>query len=382
MKRFDILTSPHEGMVAGVLLIAAIVTSGALAKRSVEPEVDTAPASNEAWSGMVRPTDPSTIAATSAITIGEVLVSVGEEVQAGQPVARHDVADRERELAALQLEIERVTREIANHESALEWHQDAIRRLLSGADAPDQLMIAEREAQQIPMRQAKDSPERAEVAYEQAARKARRLEELAAAGLVAQQDAEDALFAMRLAADDLANARRAAELATRVTAAQATQVRTARERSLADRRRQKADQQSALEQARLQLKAVQMRLDETTEAIADPFIRAPRAGVVMELLVDAGDRLPAGALVARIARLDMMAVDVDVPPLLVNALRAGGQARVDVPSAGIESRMARIQSIAPLPNEAGRYPVQLVFANPDHVRLAGQAAQVWFTHGK
>ena len=64
MERTNPLTSRRGGLVAGSILIVALLTSGFLAKRSVEPnEVDHAPA--EALVGMVRPTDVGTEMQTS-----------------------------------------------------------------------------------------------------------------------------------------------------------------------------------------------------------------------------------------------------------------------------------------------------------------------------
>jgi multidrug resistance efflux pump len=377
MQRSDLLTSKPGGVVAAALLGVALITSGALAKRSALPEAEADSAITEAFAGLVRPTDVGSIAASAAMTIAEVAVSVGDEVAAGQPIARLDSRESERELAQVSLELERATQDVSHRENALTWLQATMRgEAATSTDAPARLALAEREAQQVPMRQAKDSPERAQVAYEQTLLKARRMEDLARAGLTPQQDVEDARFAIRLAADDLANARQAAQLADRVHSAEVAQARARRELSLAEQRRQLGELRAALDQAMLQVKSTQMRYDVVHAAHADPFIRAPRATAVTELLVSAGDRLAAGALIARIARLDPMTVDIDVPPMIINARHVGDTAHIDVPAVGMLQREARIRSIAPLPNDAGKYLVQLAFANPDHARLAGQLAHV------
>jgi hypothetical protein len=86
--------------------------------------------------------------------------------------------------------------------------------------------------------------------------------------------------------------------------------------------------------------------------------------------------VPAGTLLAKIAPLDPVAIDIDVPPAAVNLLATGGLARVDVPAVKLLDGEARIRSIAPLPGEDGRYSVQLTLANPTRARLAGQTAHV------
>jgi multidrug efflux pump subunit AcrA (membrane-fusion protein) len=360
--------------------VGTLVASGTLANRAVVPAGDRDHAAAEPLSGFVRPTDVSSIAAPAAVTIADVLVAVGDELEGGQPIAVRDLPESARETAQIDLEVERATHEVAHRERTVAWLQESIGRLAQrAAEAPGELAVVEREAQQVPMRQARDSPERAQIAYEQAALRVRRIEQLAAAGLAAQQDVEQARFEMRLAADDVANAKEAAEVAQRLRAAEAIQAKARRDLTIAEQRRQVAEQQAALEQARLQLKAVQIRSEAARAANADRYIRAPRAGAVIELLVGAGDRLAPGSPVARMARLDPMTVDVDVAPQLVNALHVGDTAEVDVPAASLSRARATIRSIAPVPNEAGRYSVQLTFANPARARLAGQAAEVRFS---
>ncbi len=351
-SRSHLLTSRSTALVAGSLLTVALVTSGAIAHRAALPAADDRTES-EALSGLVRTTDGSTIATPVAVTIADVLVAIGEEVANGQPIARRDVADAERELAQLALELERATQDVIHRERTLAWLQASRQRLVENSpDAPGELGAVERDEQQLPMRRAKDSPGRAQVAFDQAALKVRRAEQLRAAGLVSGQDVEEARLAMRFAADDVANAWQAAERA------------------------------AALVQARLQLRAVRMRHESARAASADQFIRTPRGGAVVELPVSPGDRLAAGATVARIARLDPMGVDVDVAPRLVNLLHVRDIAYVDVPASGVVRTEAAIRSIAPIPNDAGAYAVQLTFPNSARLRLAGQAAEVRFTLGQ
>jgi multidrug resistance efflux pump len=226
------------------------------------------------------------------------------------------------------------------------------------------------------MRQARDSPERAQLAHDQALSNVRRLEQLAAQGLVPQQDVEDGRFADRIAADDLANARLAAEAADRVRAAQSDQAKASRSLVLAEQSTRLAEQQAALEQARFALTAATMRLDAARQAVEDPFLRAPRDGTVLDVAVHAGERVGAGALVARIASLDPMTIEVDVAPSIVNALAAGDTAHVDVPAVRLSGAQAKIRSIAPLPGDDGKYTVRLTLPNPARARLAGLTAHV------
>jgi multidrug resistance efflux pump len=312
-----------------------------------------------------------------------VLATVGDELEPGNPIARIDHAQTLRELAQLDLDVERASQDVAERERGVRWLTDAVQRLeAEAADAVAQLALAEREAQQVPVRQVKDSPERAQLAYEQAVLRARRAEQLAAHGLISEQDVEDAKFAVRVAADDVAVARQAEDAARRLHAAQTAQAAARRELSLAAQRRQLAEQRGGLEQARLALRQARLRHDAARLATSDSFVRSPRRGAVFELPVHAGDRLAAGSLVATIASLDPIAIDVDVAPRFVRALRVGDAARVDVPSIGVSGREARIRSISPVPGDDGEYAVRLLASNPPRARLlAGQTAYATFRAG-
>ena len=376
-KPMSFLTSASTGRVLAILIAATMVSAAALARRVAEPPAEPERVATEALVGLLRATDVSSIMTPVSVTIAEILVAQGDELAAGDPIARLDRTNTERELAQLSLEIERARQNVAGREQAVAWLEHASQRLVTETtQASAQLALAERETQQVPMRQARDSPERAQLAYEKALLKARRAEQLAASGLMSKQDVEDARFEVRMASDDLENAKRAAEAANRVHAAEETQARARRDLSFADQRRQLAAQQAELRQARLGLQEVTLRYETARLAAAEEFVRAPRAGAIIELPIHAGDRLPSGALLAKIAPLDPIAVDVDVPPLVVNLLETGGPARVDVPAVRLFDGEARIRSIAPLPGDAGKYSVQLTLANPTRARLAGQTANV------
>ena len=187
---------------------------------------------------------------------------------------------------------------------------------------------------------------------------------------------EDARFEVTMAADDLVNAKKAAEAASRVHAAEQTQARARQDLSVAEQRRQLALQQAELREASFTLQEAKLRYDTARAVMGDAFVRAARAGAVLEIPVHAGDRVPAGTLLAKIAPVDPVEVDVDVAPNVVNLLQTGAMAKVDVPAVKLIDADARIRSIAPLPGEDGRYSVQLTLANPTRTRLAGQTAHV------
>src|SRR5262249_6164476 len=157
---------------------------------------------------------------------------------------------------------------------------------------------------------------------------------------------------------DLTNASQASEASARLHDLEVAQAKARRDLAIIEQRQKIAEQRAALERARLQLKANEMQFADAQAVLADPFIHAPRGGSVIELPVSVGEHVAAGGLIARIGRLDQMAVHVDVAPAIVNALHVNDRARIEVTAAAF-SAQASIRSIAPLPNDAGTYDVQL-----------------------
>lgn len=375
-------TRSARGRLAVFVLAATVVASAALARRATgsgDAENEAVPST--AAAGLVQPGEISAFVASQPVAIAAVLVAIGDAVTRGQPIARVDQSEADRQAATRALDLERARQDVEARRRSVAWLRASLDRLAASDAATAQLALAERDAQQAPTRQTRDSPARAKLAYEQAQLRSKRLEELAASGLVPKQEVDDSHFAVQIAAEDLANARQVAEAADRLLRAQSAQARTQRASSMADQQRQLADEQSALQQALIHLRQVQLSADAASRAAADAFLRAPRSGNIFELPVHTGDRLTEGMLIARLASIDPLTIDVDVAPALVNGLRPGESARADLPASGLYDRPVRIRSIAPAPGDDGRYHVALALPNPAHRRLAGQVAYVTFGAG-
>src|SRR5439155_26140965 len=184
----------------------------------------------------------------------------------------------------------------------------------------------QRRAGSVPNRQLKDSPARAQAAYEQAVAHEARLAELAKQGAISRQDLEDARIATRVAADDLENAKRAADAAARLQSLQTLQARAQADLAVADQRRQRAERNGELEQARLRERQALSALHAASTRLTDLTVRAPGNSVVADVAVKPGDRVLAGAPLVKVATINPMVVDVDVPPSVVNVLHRGDEA--------------------------------------------------------
>jgi multidrug resistance efflux pump len=246
------------------------------------------------------------------------------------------------------------------------------------ARASGRLSSAQRASEQVPTRQWRDSPERAEAAQELARLRLDRVQKLWDHGLIARQELEDATIGLRVATNDLENARRAAQAVATLTSAQT-------EQSDLQWRLARAEQAQRREVQRGELSAAIQHRDETalqvkiaTDRLAAATIKASGPGVVTEVLARAGDQVYGGAALIRLAVLDPLLVEVQVAPSLINAIRPGQTATVTLPGAPTAQTPGTIVAVNPIPNRNGNHTVQVRFENKAGQLLAGQPAEVRF----
>jgi len=108
------------------------------------------------------------------------------------------------------------------------------------------------------------------------------------------------------------------------------------------------------------------------------IVRATTAGVVSEIPVHLGDRVPVGAILARLAKLDRMIAEVPVAAQLIGELRVGQMAKVGLSSLPPREVEGRIRAINPLPSQNMTHIVEVEFDNPTLLLVAGQPAEVRF----
>lgn len=338
--------------------------------------LETAGLDGTAFEGTIQPTTTFTIAAPGAAVIKQVMVNVGDRVSVGQPLLVTDdrEADAAREAAALDLRaadtrLEDVRRRLAivNRTPAEDM-----------ARATAKLSTAERDMSQVPTRQWRDSPERAQAAFDQARSRADRMQKLFDQGLVSRQEMEDAQIGVRVAEDDLNNARKAAAAGTSLRAAQTEQTDVQLQLARASREQQRVALMGELQAAQVLRDQAEYRLKAADERIKSATVTASTAGVVVELPAHQGDQVYAGAPLARVAVLDVMIAEVQVAPALINALKPGAPARVRLPGMPPTDATGTIATVNPIPGRNGNHVVSVKFDNPRGRLLSGQAAEVRF----
>ena len=352
-------------IVATATSVDAVVPSQPIASSTTDR-----PAGPQSFRGLVRPRDVATVTMPTPAVVREVLISVGDRVKAGEPLVVLDRQEPNGQLAQMRFEAD-LARNQAND----------LERAINALDASIAALTAETAAQSeivsVP-RELSPAIERAQAVYNEAIAREQRAVALQAHGVSAREELEQAQVAVRAVSDSLRLLRRESEAAAKLAAAQALQSRTQAGIALAEQQRQRQERANELVQTRLRQRETEAALARTKTEYGDFTLRAPGQGLVAELGIRAGERPMAGAPIVKLATIDPMIVDVEVPPTVVNTIARGDPVVVRVSESGQEFS-GRVRTIAPLPGRTGGHPVEIEFANPSSTLLAGRAADVQFS---
>ncbi|MGH1397491.1 MAG: HlyD family efflux transporter periplasmic adaptor subunit, partial [Trichormus sp.] len=107
--------------------------------------------------------------------------------------------------------------------------------------------------------------------------------------------------------------------------------------------------------------------------------RSTSAGVVVQLPVKIGDQIFTGNPLLELAQLKYLNVEVLVNARLINALRRGQKATVQIGTGEAAQKFdGKIVTINPLPSEDMSHTVEIQFENPHDALLVGQMAAIRF----
>lgn len=145
--------------------------------------------------------------------------------------------------------------------------------------------------------------------------------------------------------------------------------------------------QEQIAQAAAAVAAQEADVQRIDDQLSKHTIRAPFAGWVVELFTEEGQWLSRGGLVARIAELETVEVDVQVPELLIGSLVAGADVRLELDAAAHHTWIGRVERIVPQADLLSRsFPVKVSLANRvvdgQPVLRGGMLARAWLPVGK
>lgn len=364
----------------GLIAVALLSSFGlSAANRAAVSRDGNAQLDGTAFTGTIVPSQRFAVNAAVSGTVRRVLVAVGDNVAAGQPLIEVDDQSVRAALDAALVDHRNATEEADHWRRRVTALDQSIEEINTAfAHSLGAVALAQRSAEQVPGRQLRDSPERAQAAFDQATSRLQRLQRLHAQGLVSDEMLEDQTIAVRIAQNDLDNAKQWRAASADLQRAQQEQARQQIARTRADFQQQRGDYQGRLEQAEGRVDQALQRVTAARSVLEEAVVKATTAGVVIDVAVEVGDRPAAGAPLVSIARLKELVVEVPVASTLVNVLRPGQEATVVLPTLPKEHVAGRIGSINPIPDANMTHRVEVEFANASGRLLSGQPAQVVF----
>jgi multidrug resistance efflux pump len=260
-----------------------------------------------------------------------VLAEEGQELQAGAPLVRFDIAE---------LEAQRM-----QAEARIEQHRARLRRLERGA-RPEEIAQARAAAEAAranleairnwprpeEIEQAKSALAAAEAEHNSAEASFQRARKLHATGDTSQQEFDSAKFRA-----ETARARRDAEkkrLDLLLNGARKEEIRAAEERYRQAREAEAlvlaGPRAEEIADARAQLAEAEARLEQIKVQIDEGEIKAPASSNVEILPVRPGDLITPNQTIARLLEKDQIYIRVYVPEPRLGLVRVGQKARIKV----------------------------------------------------
>jgi RND family efflux transporter MFP subunit len=293
-------------------------------------------ATGQSFVGTIYPARVSDVGSAVDGRLVELPIVDGQHVEAGEPIAQ---------LLRGLLEIER-----SGSVAELDRRTQVLAELKSGS-RPEEI------------EQARSAVESLEARLDYAQSRFARLKRLAEKGTSTADELLDAETEVHQAIAQLAGSR--ASLALTVAG---------------PRREQIAQAAAAVEAQKAEVERIDDQLGKHT-------IRAPFAGWVVERFTEQGQWVSRGGLIARIAELDRVEVEVQVPELLVGSLVPGASVRLEIDAAPNRSWIGKVERVVPQADLLSRsFPVKVRLDNQivDGQPLlgGGMLARAWLPVGK
>lgn len=372
--------------LAIILLLAASATTGIYLAREylstplapLSSTEQVASLTSTVFTGIIKPASEIKITANSPAIVQEILVKVGDQITENQPLLKID--DRDAKNLLTQAELEKVVadQQVAQiNASIISLNKQMVNLRNQVVAASGKLSLAQRKAEQVPLRQRQDSPERAQAVYDQALSKFQRTETLHKQGLVSAQELDEIRSQLRIAEADLKTAHAAEVASSELSNAQESQSNLQNELVKTEQKQQLVDLQNQLERAQLRQKQAIQALEIAKNRTSESVVKATRGGVIVEVPVKEGDQVIVGTTLAKLAQLDKLIVEVPVSARLINSLKIDQSVNIKLPTSD-QTVVGKIITINPLPAANLNHTVEVEFDNSSKALLAGQGAEAKF----
>jgi multidrug resistance efflux pump len=259
------------------------------------------------------------------------LVEEGQEVEAGQPLVRFDIAELEAQRRQAEARIRQQQARLERLERGARPEEKAQARAVTET-ARANLESIRNWPRPEEIEQARASLAAAEAEVNNAEAAFQRAQKLFSTGDISQQEFDAARFRL-----DNTRARRNAEkkrLDLLLNGSRKEDIRAAEERY---RQAQEAERlvlagprAEEIADARAQLSEAKARLEQTKVQIAEGEVRAPATAIVEVLPVRPGDLITPNQTIARLLEKDQIYVRIYVPEPQLGQVKVGQKAKIEV----------------------------------------------------
>jgi len=293
-------------------------------------------AAGQSFVGTVHPVRVSDVGSAVDGRVVSLPILVGQHVEAKQPIA---------ELLRGLLEIER-----QGAAAELERLRQMLAELTAGTRPED-------------IDQARAAAEACEARAEYARSRFERLKRLAERGTSTADELHDAQTELRQAEAQLRGSRAALALA------------------------EAGPRKEQIAQAAAAAAVQEAQVERIDDQLAKHTIRSPFDGWVIERFAEQGQWVARGGLVARIAELDTVEVEVQVPELSIGSLAHGVEVRLEFDAAPHQTWIGRVDRVVPQADLLSRsFPVKVSLQNRivdgQPTLRGGMLARAWLPVGR
>ncbi|NHC35171.1 efflux RND transporter periplasmic adaptor subunit [Scytonema millei] len=352
------------------------------------------------FAGTIYPAKKMNISANSAAVVKKIYVDIGDRIQPGQPISKlENLVDlqkldrlrKERFQTDLELEKARQQHENAAQKTVQLQLQTSIINRKIGAIAQlydTELRLSTAKSSLQLWQQQQGVVQKAKGIYLRAAMQHDRLKKLARQGAVSASEVERSQAKLAAAKTNLVKAETGA-IIQEIEQQQRRQWQLRKQLTLLEHQQQLAAIEGQTQLARSQSRQATQRLNllhqqrsllpKESELTGSFPVTAQAAGVVVNLPVVVGDRIYAGKSLVELAQLKSLKVRVSVSTSLINTLRLGQRAVVQLGKAAEAKQFeATVVTINPIPEPDRTHIVEVQFQNPQEALLVGQTAKVRF----